>query len=460
MNNEDNLERYINNIEVASKIISFYEERQVSLRNAMKMYSNFSKDDDRHSYSQVHALVFETVRYQNVCNRIIHQQIQNKLNEKLKENTRNILRIVIYLAILAPESHQEQYWDQAYTKILHSLDLKYSKQLFSALKVYFRDWKLETLLESINDEEERLGVEFAHPTWLVRDLNAFYGPELTKNILKANNETLPVYLRLNLLKFRKDTIVSVLAEEGVSVELDPVMDDVVKVVSTDLPLPRLHSFRADYYYMQTMGSSLISHILNPKEGEVILDACAAPGGKTTHLATLQHDSGYIIATDNHKRRMTELIRKIDTYNLKSIQPIILDMRLERPFKIVFDKILLDAPCSGSGTFSSRPDSKWRIDRHQVKWLHKLQLTLLKNVSIMLRENSSSFLIYSTCSLLPMENEDVIEKFLKQNPKFELKDQEIFIGTPSPKFPNAQRLFPHVNETEGFSIFKIGFKEFN
>ena len=127
MKDEQSLERYIKNIEVASQIISFYEKKQVSLRNAMKMYQNFSKDDDRHSYSQVHALVFETVRYQNICNRIIHQQIQSQLNEKLNENIRNILRVVVYLAILAPENQQEQYWVQAYTEILKSLDLKYSK---------------------------------------------------------------------------------------------------------------------------------------------------------------------------------------------------------------------------------------------------------------------------------------------------------------------------------------------
>ncbi|MHA2237961.1 MAG: hypothetical protein ACXAB2_06295, partial [Candidatus Hodarchaeales archaeon] len=131
-----------------------------------------------------------------------------------------------------------------------------------------------------------------------------------------------------------------------------------------------------------------------------------------------------------------------------------------PFKIFFDKILLDAPCSGSGTFSSRPDSKWRIDRHQVKWISNLQYSLLSNVSKMLKKDSKAFIVYSTCSLLPIENEDVIEKFLLNHPEFELKPQSLIIGSPSPKFPLAQRLMPHINETEGFSIFKIGWKNFN
>ncbi|PWI49578.1 hypothetical protein CEE45_00160 [Candidatus Heimdallarchaeota archaeon B3_Heim] len=457
---DENLKQYTNSIQVASKIISFYERKQVSLRNAMKMYPKFSSDEDRYSYSQVHALVFETVRFQNIANRIIHQQIQNQFAQKIPVNVRNILRIVIYLVVLAPESPQNQYWDLSCQDLLKSLDLQFSKHIFSDLSNYLNKWKLEILLDTINDKEEKLGVQFAHPTWLVRDLLNFYGLELTKKILVANNKTLPVYLRLNLLKFEKSTIITQLSNEGVSIESDPILNDVVKVKSTEIPLPRLPSFKNDLYYMQTKGSSLISHILDPKKGEKILDACAAPGGKTTHLATLQGDLGFIVATDNHHRRMQELVRKINVYNLKSIHPVLFDMRIDRVFRNTFDKILLDAPCSGSGTFSSRPDAKWRIDRHQVKWLSNLQYSLLNNVSKMLTKNQSSYLIYSTCSLLPMENEDVIEQFLTTNPDFELKSQNLYIGTPSPKFPLAQRLFPHINETEGFSIFKIGYKEFN
>ncbi|MHA1994307.1 MAG: RsmB/NOP family class I SAM-dependent RNA methyltransferase [Candidatus Hodarchaeales archaeon] len=460
MSIEENLEQYINNIQVASKIISFYEMNQISLRNAMKEYSHFSNDENRHSYSQVHALVFETVRYQNIGNRIIHQQIQNQFGQKIPENVRNTLRVIIYLFVLAPESQQDHFWTLACIEILKSLDFQFSTAIFSNLTEYLNEWSLEVLLEQIKDNEEKVGVQFAHPTWLVRDLQSFYGLELTKDILATNNLTLPVYLRLNLLKFEKNIIISQLSKEGVSIEPDPIMDDVIKVISTDMPIPRLPSFKDDLYYMQTKGSSLISHILDPKEGEKILDACAAPGGKTTHLATLQGDSGFIVATDNHKRRMQELVRKVCVYNLKSIHPILFDMRLDRSFRTTFDKILLDAPCSGSGTFSSRPDAKWRIDRHQVKWLRKLQFALLQNVSTMLTKNQSSYIIYSTCSLLPMENEDVIEQFLITSPQFELKEQKLYIGTPSPKFPLAQRLFPHINETEGFSIFKIGYKDFS
>jgi 16S rRNA (cytosine967-C5)-methyltransferase len=322
---------------------------------------------------------------------------------------------------------------------------------------FLQSWTLKFLLDDISDPEERIGVKYTHPTWIVRDFIKEFGHETTLKILEYNNRPFPVYLRMNLLNYDRNTIIEQLQEEGVLTETDPQINDVLKVLSSSKPLPRIPSFQEGLYYMQTKGSALISHILNPKKCDKILDACAAPGGKTTHIATLQEDSGLIIATDNNQRRMNELKKKLISFNLHSINPMLFDLRMGNPFKIVFDKILLDAPCSGSGTFSSRPDAKWRINRHQVKWLRNLQYNLLDNVSKMLAKTPTSSLVYSTCSLFTMENEDVIEKFLLNNPDFELKNQNFFIGTPTTKFPLAQRLFPHINETEGFSIFKLGYK---
>ena len=457
MSPDEIVNNFVRLINIASKIITFYEENQISLRNAMKKYPDFAKDDDSLSYSQVHALVFETVRCQNICNRLIHQRIQNSFNHDISPKMRNDLRIITYLLTVAPETPQDGNWRLSSKKILSRFDKQFSCHIFDDYFKYLQSWSLDLLLDTISDPEEILGVKFNHPTWIVRDFIKIYGLETTLKILEHNNTPLPVYLRMNLLKYDAKSIINKLQSEGVVVEPDPDLFDVLKVISAELPLPRIPSFQEGLYYMQTKGSALISHILEPSKGETILDACAAPGGKTTHIAMLQKDSGKIVAVDNHPRRMKELNRKIKSFNLQSINPMLFDLRMKNPFNVFFDKILLDAPCSGSGTFSSRPDSKWRIDRHQVRWLSKLQSGLLENVSKMLKQDTSSFLIYSTCSLLAMENEDIIEKFLLNNTDFELKKQKPFIGSPISKFPLGQRLFPHKNATEGFSIFKLGFK---
>ncbi|MCK4848826.1 MAG: hypothetical protein KAT16_07385, partial [Candidatus Heimdallarchaeota archaeon] len=391
MMSEDKLSYYEKLIRIASEIITLYENNQISLRNAMKNYSEFSNSDDMKSYSQVHALVFETVRFQNIFNRLIHQEIQSTLETKIPRKIRNSLRVITYLLTFAPESQKDNVWKEACKTILESFKDQQS-DIYSKYVIYLESWTLNSLLESINDREERLAVQYAHPTWVVREFIKFYGFETTLKILNSNNDMLPVYLRLNLLNYDKSDIIDRLSQERVVVELDPELNDVLRVVSTNIPIPRLASFHKGLYYMQTKGSSFISHVLDPKEDEIILDACAAPGGKTTHLATLQGDNGFIVGTDNNHRRMRELKRIIKVYNLKSIHPILYDLRFGNPFKVKFDKILLDAPCSGTGTFSSRPDTKWRIDRHHVKWIGRLQLALLKNVSTMLKESKNSAII--------------------------------------------------------------------
>ncbi|UCE12142.1 MAG: RsmB/NOP family class I SAM-dependent RNA methyltransferase [Candidatus Heimdallarchaeota archaeon] len=444
-------------IHSAAAIITYYEKNQVSLRNAMKILPDILKDLNADIYSQIHALVFETVRHQSILNRIIHQHLQRFLAEKISSTLRNELRVVTYLLTLSPDIKDDHLWKEA---PLITLRLVNDSKLTSLLNNYFetlKNWHFDSFLDSLDDSEEKLAVQFSHPTWLVRDWIKFYGLEMTGKILESNNKIQPVYLRPNLLKYDKKEVIAQLREEEVEIEEDPHLFDLVKVISWNKPIPRLPSFTKGLYYIQDKGSALISHILDPQHGERILDACAAPGGKTTHIAFLQNDSGSIVAVDNHFRRLTELVSKIRLFKIESVFPLLYDLRVGVPFTVEFDKILVDAPCSGSGTFSSRPDAKWRIDRHQTKWLSNLQYTLLSNTSLMLKNSSTAALVYATCSLHPIENEFVIRQFLANHPNFTLKTQKIFIGTPSPEFPQAQRLFPHLNETEGFTIFKLGIK---
>lgn len=457
MNNVDSSKRLQAVIQSAAAIISHYEEKQLSLRNAMKILPNILKILTPDTYSQIHALVFETVRHQNVLNRIIHIYFQRFLADKIPSNLRNLLRVVTYLLTVSTDTKKVHLWKETRAIALSSND---DPNLVSSLGTYFetlRNWQFDSLLDTLGDPEERIAVQFSHPTWLVRDWINYYGLTTTEKILRSNNQTQSVYLRLNLLNHDKMEIINQLREEEVEIEQDKHLSDVVKVISWKTPIPRLHSFTKGIYYMQDKGSALISHILDPQVGETVLDACAAPGGKTLHIAALQQDSGAIIALDNHFRRLTELVTKVRLFKLKSISPILYDLRLGVNLQIEFDKILVDAPCSGSGTFASRPDAKWRVDRHQTKWLGNLQYSLLSNASDMLKNSPNASLVYATCSLHPIENESVVSQFLSNHPNFMLQPQKIFIGTPSPEIPLAQRLFPHLNQTEGFSIFKLGWK---
>ena len=458
MNSVDTSENMESIIRTAASVISHYEVKQISLRNAMKIVPTVLKQVTPITYSKVHALVFETVRHQNVLNRIIHNHFQKHLNEKLPRYFRNLLRVITYLLTMSSIREDDYIWKTSYSLSIFSIEKKKNVPLLEKYFDSLKKWNFESLLEKVHDPVEKISVEFSHPTWLVRDFIEFYGLETTIKILKANNQNQTVYIRLNLLHKDKQEIIDQLFNEEVEIEEDPDLFDVLKIISWKTPLPRLPSSNEGLYYIQDKGSALISHIMDLKPDDSVLDACAAPGGKTTHLSSLMPNSGRIIALDNHIRRMKELVKKIDLFGLKNVFPLISDLRIGTNFRIKFDKILVDAPCSGSGTFSSRPDSKWRIDRHHVKWLSRLQYSLISNAASMLKKSTESSLVYSTCSLLPLENEMVIEKFLTNNTDFQLKPQKFTIGTSSPQFPLAQRLFPHINQTEGFTVFKLGYKD--
>ncbi|MHA1227830.1 MAG: RsmB/NOP family class I SAM-dependent RNA methyltransferase, partial [Candidatus Hodarchaeales archaeon] len=419
MSIEDDIQIKRRTIKKTAEVILYYETKQISLRNAMKNYQNREISNSNINYSLVHSLVFETVRFQNIHNRLIHLNIQQKIDFKLPSNVLSLLKVITYLMTTQPYKIQDEWILACHQVLENDIEEKiqpYTKDFIGNLQ----NWSIKDLLDTIDDYEERLGVQYAHPTWLVRDFVKFYGLETTIKILEANNRSLPVYIRLNLIKTNKQQVIKELKDEKVEVEEDPDLDDVLRIVSWDIPLPRLPSFNKGIYYIQNKGSALVSHIINPQPSEAIFDACAAPGGKTTHIASLQHDTGSILAIDNHIRRITEMKKKIDLFNIKSANILLFDLRVKPNFRKKFDKILVDAPCSGSGTFSSRPDSKWRVDRHQTKWLSNLQLTLLSNAATLLKEDSNAYIVYVTCSLHPLENEYVIERFLENHQNFELK----------------------------------------
>ena len=217
-------------------------------------------------------------------------------------------------------------------------------------------------------------------------------------------------------------------------------------------MARLEGFKNGFFYIQSRSSSMIAHFLDPKEGEIILDSCAAPGSKTTHIASLTNNKSTLVALEIDINRIKTLKQTLNRCGVKSVEIINGDAR-DQIFKPNehFDKILLDAPCSGCGTLSTKPHAKWRIKNSLIKKYAQLQFEVISNVSKYLKNDG--ILLYSTCSLLPEENEDVIEKFLDNNKNFESIDLPYTEIGRKISF-KGKRLFPHEVDSEGFSLFLL------
>ena len=210
------------------------------------------------------------------------------------------------------------------------------------------------------------------------------------------------------------------------------------------------------YIIQDEASQLVTSILDPKLGERILDACAAPGGKATHMAQKMENRGEIDALDLSKGRLDLIeescqrlgIRIIRTLKGNAAEP------LPIPQGMKYDRILADVPCSGFGTLRRNPDLKWRRKEKDIERLGKLQFSILGNVSVYLKKGG--ILVYSTCTVFHEENEDVVEKFLEGHPEFELDQMNRFL--PETFHPFIQKhyfkTFPPRDEMDGFFVARL------
>ena len=185
----------------------------------------------------------------------------------------------------------------------------------------------------------------------------------------------------------------------------------------------------------------MSSFLNPRKDSKVLDLCAAPGGKTTHLSELMDNTGEIVACDKSKGKINLIKENAQRLGCKNISPMINDARvLNDEFVNKFDYVLVDAPCSGTGLYRKKPDIKWNKGIDDLKDLGKIQLEILNNAKEYVK--NQGLLLYSTCSLSKIDNEDVIENFLSENKNFKIKklrDKEVL------------KLFPSVDGSDGFSI---------
>lgn len=301
-----------------------------------------------------------------------------------------------------------------------------------------------------------LSVFYSHPEWMVRKWVKDYGRDFTEALLQANNEVPPFTIRCNSLKHGRQELMHILAEEGIECSEGRLNPEAISIRGTS-SIEGKDSFRKGYYQVQDESSMLVAHIADPRPGEAVLDMCSAPGGKTTHMAELMENKGEIVARDihSHKLKLVEencgrlgiSIVRTERYNA---------MELDESALEHFDRVLLDAPCSGLGVIRRKPDLRWKKEPDNFRELSALQKEMLELASKYVKPGG--FLIYSTCTINKTENLMVVRDFLSGNTKFHLVSLEGLI--PYSLMSEQARegyleLFPNTHGTDGFFIAKLG-----
>ena len=267
----------------------------------------------------------------------------------------------------------------------------------------------------IDDNIERISKTTSMPVWIIEKLLKEKDIDEVENICKNSNIRPKITVRINQLKTNKEEIKEILAKEKIEFkecELDDflILEKVKNIENFDL-------IKNGYLTIQDKGAGLIALVLNPKENEHILDACSSPGGKTTYMAEMMNNKGEIIAWDIHEHRVNLVEKNAKRLDINIINTECKDAtKYEEKYKERFDKILLDVPCLGLGVLKRKPDIKWQRKEEDINEITKIQKEILDNCSKYLKENGE--LVYSTCSILKDENEEIIKEFLKRNKNFE------------------------------------------
>jgi 16S rRNA (cytosine967-C5)-methyltransferase len=295
---------------------------------------------------------------------------------------------------------------------------------------------------------------WSHPEWVVRHWRDYLGSSELAGLLQANNRPAPLVLRANLLKTNRHDLAEFLCRRGISVEAGRWSPQAI-VLPFGYAVEQLPGFRDGLFQVQGEASQLIAYLLAPQPGERILDACAAPGGKTTHIAELAGDCGEIIASDIARSGLLKIEENFQRLGLRSIRTLTADAtvaadRSEQPY----DRILVDAPCSGFGTLRSHPEIKWQRREADVQRLSRLQRRIL--MGAIARLKPGGVLVYSTCTLIADENERVVQQLLKDYDTLVLEDAADYL-------PAAARAmvrdgyfsaWPHRHGTDGFFAARL------
>lgn len=422
--------------EVALKILYKIDKEQaysnIVLNEEIKRNKKILKEKDVGLISE---LIYGVTTWRLTLDEIVKKYSKIKL-KKISPWILNILRMGIYQIIFLdkiPKSAAVNECVNLAKRYGHSSSSNFVNAILRKVeKIDYEEFF------QINNDIERISKTTSMPEWIIKELMKNNNIEKVEKICKNSNIKPKVTIRVNNLKNNKNELMKELEDRNISYKETSfedflILDKVKNIENLDL-------FKNGFFTIQDISAGLTAKMLDPKEGEVVLDACSAPGGKTTYIAELMKNKGVIEAWDIHEHR-TKLVNEnasrlgIGIINTKVKDACIYDNSLNEKF----DKILLDVPCLGIGVIKRKPDIKWKRNIEDINEISKIQLEILENCSKYLKKGS--VLVYSTCSILREENENIIHKFICRNDRFEIVEKSIINIIPD-------------EEKDGFFICKL------
>ena len=310
-------------------------------------------------------------------------------------------------------------------------------------------------LDEITDKFERLAIETSHPLWLIKLWSKQFKEEATVKMAHANNERVSVKVRVNTLKTSKERLKAQLIKEGIEISEDTVFENALRIIKGNVAMTQ--AFEAGLCYIQDEASMLVADALNPQENTIVLDACAAPGGKTTHLAQVMNNTGRILAHDIYTHKMALIEENATRLGVTTIEPVCADATTLSTMysNEMFDSILVDAPCTGLGIMRRHPEAKLSKKPEDLDEISQIQAKILDDIQGLVKVGGR--LVYSTCTVNRKENDKMIEQFLKKYPHYELDTtlaNRLPVKLREKALMGMIQLLPGEFDTDGFFIASL------
>ncbi|MGO4787928.1 16S rRNA (cytosine(967)-C(5))-methyltransferase RsmB [Paenibacillus sp. 2KB_20] len=401
-------------------------------------------------------LIYGTISRLNTLDYFLDKFV-NKGVQKLQPWVRALLRISLYQVVYLDRIPDHAVVSEAVNLAKRRGHQGISGMVNGVLRNILRQKESLAIPENM-PAAQRISLLHSHPQWLVERWISQYGIETTEAICAANNEPPVVSVRVNTTMISREDMLALMSSHGLDAtpsSLSPygiVVKGAGNMALTDW-------YRDGMISIQDESSMLVAEAVKPEAGMRVLDCCAAPGGKSAHMGELMKDEGSIVANDIHAHKGKLISDQASRLGLDSISIVTgdaLDL-VDRFEPASFDRILLDAPCSGLGVIRRKPDLKWGKSQEDIHEIAALQLRLLESVSTLLRPGG--LLVYSTCTIEPLENEGVVSAFLEGHSEFDIPKDGLGalsrLGEKSLQRGGGIQILPQHYHSDGFYIARLG-----
>jgi 16S rRNA (cytosine967-C5)-methyltransferase len=381
-----------------------------------------------------HELVLGVLRWQLRLDKIVEHFSKRRI-ESLDQAVRIALRLGLYQLHYLTRIPASAAVNESVSLVRHARVSSATAFVNAVLRRAIKEAGYDPAA-GVSEPLERIAIQTSHPVWLIERWANAFGIAEAEAFAVANNTVPPTAFRVVKNRADETEVISRLRAAGAEVEASRVTEGAWRVSGATSLVRELSA--AGEIYLQDEASQLVARVLDVKHGERVLDLCAAPGGKTTLMADRADDDAMIVAADRSESRMETVVGTTRLQQLKSIEPVLLDAVKELPFESrVFDKVLVDAPCSGTGTLRRNPEIRWRLTTPDIGAFAEVQKQILSRAADAVKPGGR--LVYSTCSVEREENERVIEEFLARE-NFHLLD--------------TVRTWPHRQHCDGFFIASL------